>query len=433
MTASSEEDDPVVDSPYTATITRNGTGVVHAGDTVTMDVAVSGADFRTMAATVTYDKDVFTLTGYEAKTGEMVEPKNDSENGAFTFSIQNDADMKDGSVVATLSFTANSVDATAAGAFGFSYATAAALEDLSNDAVDSATEGTSVTVTKQYTVTFLDKDGGQIASYTVDDGEKLAAVPDAPAVTLSTFNGWKDSSDATLTADAILAAAVTGDATYQATYTAASFSVTVADGLSGNTTATYGVDYRGAVADFNSTNYVYTVTYAVPGSDAVPVELDEDGSFTVSGDAITGALTLTVEKTLNIEVAVYEDYVTGYSLVTVSGGADNYSYDGNVMFCIDAETGLYAYVVEGTVTEADAFAEVAISAADQVLLTIVKNDVNGTGTVDNSDTSLAYNCYQVASDYTVAANMEVYIRADVNGDHVVNMEDVSAVATQAQA
>jgi uncharacterized repeat protein (TIGR02543 family) len=246
-------------------------------------------------------------------------------------------------------------------------------------------------------------------------------------VTLSTFDGWKNGSNATLTADAILAAAVTGDATYTATYTAQSFDVTVPNGLSGNVSATYGVDYVGAVADFDGVNYVYTVTYAVPGSDAVTVELDEDGSFTVPGSAITGALTLTVEKTLNIEVAVYAEYVTGYSLVTVSGGADNYSYDGNVMFCISADENLYAYVVAGTVTEADAFAKVAISAGEQVVLTIGA-DVNGSGAVDNNDTAVAYQCYKVASGYTVAEHMADYIRADVDGNHVVNMNDVCIVA-----
>ncbi|MCD8035996.1 MAG: hypothetical protein LUE88_01235 [Clostridiales bacterium] len=73
-----------------------------------------------------------------------------------------------------------------------------------------------------------------------------------------------------------------------------SYAVSLADGLSGADTATYGTDYTGSIDSF-STSYDYTVSYTVGGGEAQNAAVDsETGEFTISGEAITGELEVTL-------------------------------------------------------------------------------------------------------------------------------------------
>ena len=123
-------------------------------------------------------------------------------------------------------------------------------------------------------------------------------------------------------------------------------------------------------------------------------------------------------------------------LITVKGtpeGGKAFTYDGNTMYKVNAYgTDQYAWLVivdKGqTLTQEEAAAKVAISAADNVV-TIAKNsyDVNMSGVVDVNDAQLVYDMYNgTYSDFT-QVSMEKFLRADVNGSKGVTSDDAVAV------
>ena len=123
-------------------------------------------------------------------------------------------------------------------------------------------------------------------------------------------------------------------------------------------------------------------------------------------------------------------------LITVKGtpeGGSAFTYDGNTMYKVEGYgTDRYAWLVivdEGqTLTQEEAAAKVAISAADNVV-TIAENsyDVNMSGVVDVNDAQLVYDMYNgTYSDFT-QVSMEKFLRADVNGRKGVTSDDAVAV------
>ena len=123
-------------------------------------------------------------------------------------------------------------------------------------------------------------------------------------------------------------------------------------------------------------------------------------------------------------------------LITVKGtpeGGKAFTYDGNTMYKVNAYgTDQYAWLVivdKGqTLTQEEAAAKVAISAADNVV-TIAENsyDVNMSGVVDVNDAQLVYDMYNgTYSDFT-QVSMEKFLRADVNGSKHVTSNDAVAV------
>ena len=123
-------------------------------------------------------------------------------------------------------------------------------------------------------------------------------------------------------------------------------------------------------------------------------------------------------------------------LITVKGtpeGGKAFTYDGNTMYKVNAYgTDQYAWLVivdKGqTLTQEEAAAKVAISAADNVV-TIAENsyDVNMSSVVDVNDAQLVYDMYNgTYSDFT-QVSMEKFLRADVNGRKGVTSDDAVAV------
>ena len=145
----------------------------------------------------------------------------------------------------------------------------------------------------------------------------------------------------------------------------------------------------------------------------------------------TENMSFTAEYALDASVSLYSDYVGGYTEIVVNGVLDGYAYDGVSMYKIADDT--FAVLVPGAVTEADAAAMLSEAAEDasRDLTDDMKNDVNATGVFDIADVRAAFNCQNVLVD--VSAYMDVYLRADVNGDHVVNSNDVTALYTALSA
>ena len=125
-------------------------------------------------------------------------------------------------------------------------------------------------------------------------------------------------------------------------------------------------------------------------------------------------------------------------LITVKGtpeGGKAFTYDGNTMYKVEGYgTDRYAWLVivdKGqTLTQEEAAAKVAISAADNVVTITPSFDVNRTGKVDVNDAQLVYDMYNGAySDFT-KVSVEKFLRADVNATKVVDHTDAVAIVNQ---
>lgn len=125
-------------------------------------------------------------------------------------------------------------------------------------------------------------------------------------------------------------------------------------------------------------------------------------------------------------------------LITVKGtpeGGKAFTYDGNTMYKVNAYgTDQYAWLVivdrGQTLTQEEAAAKVAISAADNVVTITPSFDVNMSGKVDVNDAQLVYDMYNgTYSDFT-QVSVEKFLRADVNGTKTVDHADAVAIVNQ---
>lgn len=125
-------------------------------------------------------------------------------------------------------------------------------------------------------------------------------------------------------------------------------------------------------------------------------------------------------------------------LVTVKGtpeGGSAFTYDGDTMYKVNAYgADQYAWLVivdKGqTLTQEEAAAKVAISAADNVVTITPSFDVNRTGKVDVNDAQLVYDMYNGTYRDFNQVSVEKFLRADVNATKVVDHTDAVAIVNQ---
>ena len=163
----------------------------------------------------------------------------------------------------------------------------------------------------------------------------------------------------------------------------------------------------------------------------------------LSGYAPTWRLVVNVEKvSQNAEEVSVSRYLElndkTMMLITVKGtpeGGKAFTYAGNTMYKVEGYgTDRYAWLVivdKGqTLTQEEAAAKVAISAADNVVTITLGFDVNMTGKVDVNDAQLVYDMYNgTYSDFT-KVSVEKFLRADVNATKVVDHTDAVAIVNQ---
>ena len=146
-----------------------------------------------------------------------------------------------------------------------------------------------------------------------------------------------------------------------------------------------------------------------------------DQSNVVYGDLIS------ITVSLNCDIKIFKDYVPNYSLVLVYG-EDGYALNGVDMFYVEAY-GAYAAIVEGEITAETVNAQLRKSSNCETIKP--SYDVNceyvQDGKIDLKDATAVYACTQ--TDLSVANYMELYLRADVNGDKVVNIADVNLITS----
>lgn len=171
--------------------------------------------------------------------------------------------------------------------------------------------------------------------------------------------------------------------------------------------------------------------------------VDPTPDTTLSGYARSWRLVVNVEKvSQNAEEVSVSRYLElndkTMMLITVKGtpeGGKAFTYDGNTMYKVEGYgTDRYAWLVivdKGqTLTQEEAAAKVAISAADNVVTITPGFDVNMTGKVDVNDAQLVYDMYNgTYSDFT-KVSVEKFLRADVNATKVVDHTDAVAIANQ---
>ena len=125
-------------------------------------------------------------------------------------------------------------------------------------------------------------------------------------------------------------------------------------------------------------------------------------------------------------------------LITVKGtpeGGSAFTYEGNTMYKVEGYgTDRYAWLVivdKGqTLTQEEAAAKVAISAADNVVTITRGFDVNRTGKVDVNDAQLVYDMYNGTYRDFNQVSVEKFLRADVNATKVVDHTDAVAIVNQ---
>ena len=155
---------------------------------------------------------------------------------------------------------------------------------------------------------------------------------------------------------------------------------------------------------------------------------NKDGTYTVTMPAskITVSVTVSEIGTPPAFTVAVSQYVTGINLVLVTGDAAGYTYDSQAMFKVAAYgDNVFAYLDSTSGLDEDT-AAAKVAASDTAAPVIASGyDVNGTGKVDFNDAGAAFGCYNAA--YTLADNVAMYLRADVNGDKTADTSDVSAI------
>ncbi len=202
-----------------------------------------------------------------------------------------------------------------------------------------------------------------------------------------------------------------------------------------------------ALTDYTFTpkfqGFKYSVAYKVGNGTEKAISADASGVYTIPEAEVTGPITITA--TVVFETSV-EQYVTldnekAMYLVRCASNKLPEGYalciDGNAMLWSDEyDGGAYCYLMISGAGAPDANDyEISIieSSENTVVVDYDSMDINMTGVLDANDAQLVYN--MINTDYSTFDDvpMEKFLRADVNGDGIIDISDVTAICTQCAA
>ncbi len=152
-----------------------------------------------------------------------------------------------------------------------------------------------------------------------------------------------------------------------------------------------------------------------------------NGTYTIPADLVTGSiLTVSVTKTTRLSVGVQvTEYLSGRlwlveASVSVPVGK-TLAYNGKPMYYSGGRRAYMCVVDEAVTAEA---AQSAISTVKgSVTALVVDGDANGSGTLDVNDAQMIYDMYM--DEYGLNdLTQDMWLRADVNGDRNLNVQDV---------
>ena len=180
--------------------------------------------------------------------------------------------------------------------------------------------------------------------------------------------------------------------------------------------------------------YVYAVT-ATMGGESVQVIDNGDNTYTIA--EVTGNVVFHITRTVIVDGVTVSEFVALNGNVmwlvkndTTLAEGKVPTYNGENMFWSE-KYGTYCYlVIAATLSMEDAAAMVGITDGEAVVVDYGM-DVNKTGKVDASDAQLTYNIYNTLySNFDADATMEKFLRADINADCKVNVEDATAIIAE---
>lgn len=293
-----------------------------------------------------------------------------------------------------------------------------------------------LTSNETVTVTFAAGKNGSVSettAFVLDKGGKLTAAQ-LNAVTKTgdagyTFKEWQIDGAAKTETD-ILNTAFEADTTVTAIFDHATYSVAAAAGTNGvPTTATHGTNLT-----FTPTvdgKIVIGITAKI-GETAVTVTKNADGSYTISGDAITGNLTITAQTVTGSWGFIGKDTYIALSadkkiavLATGKLDAGNYLLDGEGMYW-SSKYNAYVKIVGQDETAQTLTAKLAFNASVAAQTLSYAGDINGSNTVTPADGGMINDeLHSVARAYELKEKER--LEMDVNGDRKVSTADIVAI------
>lgn len=295
---------------------------------------------------------------------------------------------------------------------------------------------------KQYSVAITGNGAGEIQgasatatygldyTFTIPDVEGWAYSVDSITVGGDVFTGYSVSGNTYL----IPGSAIKGDIVVTLTKSQTQFKVTVegngAGAASGyDAIAQVGKSYTLTISP--EKGYDYTVT-AVMNNQTVALKTDVENQYTITN--VTGNIVFTITRVVNTDGISVSQYLTvdGCEMwlvkasMTLDGGKVP-TYAGNKMYWSEKYSA-YCYLdLAQTLTQEDAAAKVDITDGNSTLVDYA-GDVNMTGMIDACDAQLVHNMYNaVYGAFDQDVTVEKFLRADVNGDGKINVEDATAI------
>ncbi|MDR0838495.1 MAG: hypothetical protein LBN99_02500 [Oscillospiraceae bacterium] len=183
------------------------------------------------------------------------------------------------------------------------------------------------------------------------------------------------------------------------------------------------------------TGYETIVEYAVDGGEAVALT-PVGGVYTIPGDAIMGAITVSVRYLLSGEIEFvaggnYGAAPDGYKLITVriagSRAGVVYSFDGEAMYWSE-KYGALVYIVADGLTEEQARDRLSVAVGAGNDAVTYSGDIDATAGARAVDAQIVHDLY-ATDKYASPGSLGVLQRleADVNGDGRVDIADVRMV------
>lgn len=297
----------------------------------------------------------------------------------------------------------------------------------------------AVTVESQQTVDVaFDTDGNgsvAFAKKTVVKDSTLGA-DNVPTVTPNPgyqFEGWyKDSTKITNLANEKITSAVT----YTAKFTHATYSLTLSDGLTlknkdgqSITTATHGT-----ALIFTPTvdGKVVTGITAKIGETDVTVTENADGSYTIAGNAITGALAITAQTVDGswsfIDKEAYKALSANTQIALLTTGqlaSGNYLLGSDGMYW-SSKYDAYVKIVDVNETVESLTAKLSVSTNAEALTLAYTGDINGDGKATPADGGMINDeLLEVTRNYSVTEKMR--LEMDFSGDRIVSTADIMSI------
>ena len=205
------------------------------------------------------------------------------------------------------------------------------------------------------------------------------------------------------------------------------YRVTLPEGANGETKATYGTEYTFTVEPGKTVDKV-----TVGGKDYTP-ELNEDGSYSIKGEDITGDIVVTLKDAdYTIEISEYVKMDGKAVMLIVMKGLPEGMlpvYEGTEFFWSEKYAG-YAMVdiTSTTLEKAEVLKKLSFKKAEASKVDYT-GDVNITGTVDVNDAQLVYDMYNARYSDFALVSREKFLRADVNGDKTVDVQDATYIVS----